>query len=214
MYRLQEGVNTIGLFSRIFNIFERNPFFFTINHKIMTNKDFFIASWQRDFPVTAKAFRSLPDDIKKLSHSHHPKFRSPWEIVNHIGPHAKEVAQALSEGRMDLVNEGKFDLNAPHIYKNPEDAAKEVEKYSEKLLELAAKTDEDTWMTKQIPVYWGPAKIMEMPLMQVCWMMYVDVIHHRGQLTTYYRTLGIPQPSLMGPTFEEEEAMMASMGKS
>lgn len=179
----------------------------------MTNKDFFIASWQRDFPVTAKAFRSLPDDIQKLSQSHHPKFRSPWEIVNHIAPHAKELAQAFSEGRMDLVNEGKFDRGGPTIYRNPEAAAKDVEEYSAKLLELAANTDEETWMNKQIPVYWGTMKVMEMPLMQVSWMMYIDTIHHRGQLTTYYRTLGITQPSLMGPTLEEEEAMMASMAK-
>jgi len=175
----------------------------------MTNKEFFINSWQRDYAVTAKAFRSLPNDISLLQKSHHPKFRSPWEIVNHIGPHAKEIAQALSEGRMDLVNEGKFDLNAPHIYKNPEAAAKDLEEYSTRLLELAQKTDDNTWMTKQIPVYWGQMKIMEMPLMQVCWMMYNDTVHHRGQLTSYYRILGISQPSLMGPTFEEEEAMMA-----
>ncbi len=175
----------------------------------MTNKEFFINSWQRDHAATAKAFRSLPNDMSKLNLTHHPKFRSPWEIVNHIGPHAKEVAQAISEGRMDLVNEGKFDLNAPHIYKSPEDAAKDVEMNSARVIELAKKVDDNTWMTKQIPVYWGAMKIMEMPLTQVCWMMFNDTIHHRGQLTSYYRMLGVAQPSVMGPTFEEEEAMMA-----
>jgi uncharacterized damage-inducible protein DinB len=175
----------------------------------MTNKEFFINSWQRDHASTAKAFRSLPNDMSKLNQTHHPKFRSPWEIVNHIGPHAKEIAQALSEGRMDLVNEGKFDMNGPNIYKSPEDAAKDVEMYSTKLIELVKNTDDNTWMTKQIPVYWGPMKIMEMPLMQVCWMMLNDIIHHRGQLTSYYRMLGIAQPNVMGPTLEEEEAMMA-----
>lgn len=96
-----------------------------------------------------------------------------------------------------------------HIYKNPEEAAKDVEKYSAKVIELSTNTDDNTWMTKQIPVYWGAMKIMEMPLMQLAWMMYNDTIHHRGQLTSYYRILGITQPRLMGPTFEEEEAMMA-----
>lgn len=175
----------------------------------MTNKDFFISSWERDYKVTAKAFRSLPNDKAKLNQTHHPKFRSPWELVNHIGPHAKELVQAFEQGRMDLVNEGKFDMNAPHIYKTPEDAAKDVEMNSEKLIQLAKSTDDNTWMTKNIEVYWGPMKIMEISLMQVCWMMFYDIIHHRGQLTTYYRLLDITQPSLMGPTFEEEEAMMA-----
>src|SRR5207344_1637996 len=98
---------------------------------------------------------------------HHPKTRTPWESVNHMGPHAKELAQAFSEGRIDLVNEGKFDIKGPNIYKSTEDAAKSVEEHSAKLIELAKKCDDNTWMTKVIPVYWGPTKIFEMPLMQV-----------------------------------------------
>ena len=175
----------------------------------MTNKEFFISCWQRDCAITAKAFRSLPNDANKLAKRHHEKFRSAWEIVNHIGPHAKELAQAFSEGKMDLVNEGKFDMNAPHIYKSPEDAAKDVDTNSAKLIELVKKCDDDAWMTKKVPVYWGPMKIMEVTLMELCWMMYNDSIHHRGQLSSYYRIIGTTQPNLMGPTTEEEEAMMA-----
>ena len=175
----------------------------------MTNKDFFYNSWQRDHVSTAKAFRSLPDEKDKLNHHHHPKFRSPWELVNHIGPHAREMAQALTEGRADLVNEGKFDLNGPNIYKSLEAAAKDVEETSAKLADIIKNYNENDWETKQIPVYWGPMKIMDSTPMQFCWMMLFDTIHHRGQLTSYYRPIGSVQPSLMGPTWEEEEAMMS-----
>jgi uncharacterized damage-inducible protein DinB len=178
----------------------------------MTNQEFFIKSWDRISTAAAKGFRSLPNDIDKLSnYRHHPKFRSPWELVNHIGPHAKEMHQAFSEGRMDLVNEGKFDLKAAHIYKTTEEAAKEVEEYTARLNDLVSKCDENTWNTKIIPVYWGPMKIFEMPLMQLCWTMHNDTVHHVGQLTSYYRVVGAEQPNLMGPTSEEEDAMMASM---
>ena len=179
----------------------------------MTNKEFFISSWEKDFPVTAKAFRSLPNEKDKLNVHHFDKFRSPWEIVNHIGPHAKELSQAFSEGKVDLVNEGKFDLNGPNIYKSCEDAAKGVEEYSAKLIELAKKCDDASWESKNIPVFWGPMQVFEMPLMQICWMLFYDTIHHRGQLTSYYRVLGVPQPSLMGPTAEEEEAMFATSAR-
>jgi uncharacterized damage-inducible protein DinB len=174
----------------------------------MTNRDFFIGCWQKDSAITAKAFRSLPTDMSKLNHHHHENFRSPWEIVNHIGPHAKEIAQALSEGRMDLVNEGHFPLDSPTIYKSTEAAAKDVETYTAKLIELVKTCSDNDWETKKIPVYWGPMKIMEFPLSEVCWMMLFDSVHHRGQLTSYYRPIGVPQPSLMGPTFEDEMAMM------
>ncbi len=175
----------------------------------MTNQEFFINSWMHDSAVTAKAFRSLPSDITKLNIHHHPKFRSPWEIVNHIGPHAKEVSQALQEGRSDLINEGKFDLNSPTIYKSPEAAAKDVEESAAKLAELVKKCSENDWMTKMIPVYYNNMKIFEVPLMQFCWIMFNDTIHHRGQLSSYYRVLGATQPELYGPTAEVEEAMMA-----
>jgi uncharacterized damage-inducible protein DinB len=175
----------------------------------MTNKDFFISTWQRESGVTAKAFRSLPNDIAKLNTKHHPKFRSPWEIVNHIGPHAKELYQGVIEGKIDLVNEGQFDLKGPSIYKDPESGAKSLEEYTTKFIDALKKVDENTWATRQVPAYWGTRKIMELPLMQVCWMMLFDTIHHRGQLTSYYRLVGAPQPDLYGPTAEMEEAMMS-----
>ncbi|MCX6291984.1 MAG: hypothetical protein NT126_09510 [Bacteroidetes bacterium] len=175
----------------------------------MTNQEFFINSWKHESAITAKAFRSLPADISKLNVHHHPKFRSPWEIVNHIGPHANEVCQALKDGKVNLVNEGKFDLNSPAIYISVEAAAKDVEDNSQKLMELVKNCSENDWLNKKIPAFWGPMKIMEVPLMQFCWMMFFDTIHHRGQLSSYYRIVGAVQPELYGPTAEVEEAMMA-----
>jgi uncharacterized damage-inducible protein DinB len=177
----------------------------------MTNKEFFIKTWEREHATTAKAIRSLPDDLTKLNMQHHPKFRSPWQLVNHIAPHAKELAQAISEGRMHLVNEGMFPMEGPNIYKSVEDAAKDLETYSAKLKEAASGMSDADWEAKMVPVYWGPMKVMEGTVMQHCWMMLFDTIHHRGQLTSYYRMLGVAQPELMGPTQEVEEAMFAKM---
>jgi len=180
----------------------------------MTNREFFADSWQRDSKVTAKAFRSLPDDMEKLNTHHHPKFRSPWEIVNHIGPHSREVCQAISEGKADLVNEGHFDLNSSSIYKSIEEAAQDVETNAARVAELAKACDNNTWTTKMIPVYWNGNKIFEVTLMQFAWIMHNDTIHHRGQLSSYYRNLGVAQPNLFGPTKEEEEAMFAKASEA
>jgi uncharacterized damage-inducible protein DinB len=176
----------------------------------MTNKDFFVQMWQRDSKATAKAFRSLPENTDKLLTKHHPKFRSPWELVNHIGPHGREIIQSFKEGRADLVNEGNFPLNSPTIYKSLEEAAKDIEGSSIQIAELAAACDDNTWMTKNVDVYWNGNKIFSSTLMQFAWTLLHDTIHHRGQLTSYYRTIGASQPNLMGPTREEEDAMMAA----
>ena len=177
----------------------------------MTNKEFFIKNWERDSAITAKAIRSLPQDMEKLNMKHHPKFRSPWELVNHIAPHAKELVQAITSDRMDLVNEGMFPLDGPTIYASLEAAATDLETNSAKISELLKNLSDEDWMNKKVPVYWGPAKIMDQTIMQSFWMMLFDTVHHRGQLTSYYRMLGVKQPELMGPTQEVEEAMFAKM---
>src|SRR5215212_4069995 len=109
----------------------------------MTNKEFFVKSWQRDSTVTAKAFRSLPTDMTKLNMKHHPMFRSPWELVNHIGPHGREICQAFAEGKADLINEGLFDLKSSSIYQSLENAAKDVETSAVELTELAERCDDN-----------------------------------------------------------------------
>ena len=41
------------------------------------------------------------------------------------------------------------------------------------------------------------------------WTLMFDIIHHRGQLSTYYRTMGVRNPQIYGPTAEDMEAMLA-----
>jgi uncharacterized damage-inducible protein DinB len=40
-------------------------------------------------------------------------------------------------------------------------------------------------------------------------MVFNHIIHHRGQLTMYYRVLGIPVPGLYGPSADETQANSA-----
>ena len=175
----------------------------------MTNKEFFIKSWKQWSTSLQKAILALPNDSEKLAFTHHPNFRSPWELVNHIGPHAKEVAQGATEGKVDLVNEGKFDINGPHTYKTTEEAAKAVEENTAKMISTLEKLDDTTWETRNTPVFWGPTQIFEMPLSAIAWTLHNDMIYHTGQLTSYFRTIGAEQPSVAGPTYEQEVAMMA-----
>jgi uncharacterized damage-inducible protein DinB len=42
------------------------------------------------------------------------------------------------------------------------------------------------------------------------WGFLFDTVHHRGQLSTYYRQMGVRNPSIYGPTAETIEEMMAA----
>jgi uncharacterized damage-inducible protein DinB len=46
--------------------------------------------------------------------------------------------------------------------------------------------------------------IKEGPRQQLAWMMLLDSVHHRGQLSTHLRPMGSKVPSMYGPSADEE----------
>jgi uncharacterized damage-inducible protein DinB len=42
--------------------------------------------------------------------------------------------------------------------------------------------------------------VYELPRMQLAWILFLDSIHHRGQLSTYLRPMGSSCPSIYGPS--------------
>ena len=44
---------------------------------------------------------------------------------------------------------------------------------------------------------------MEGPCQQLAWMMFLDAVHHRGQLSTYLRPMGSKVPAIYGPSADD-----------
>ena len=58
----------------------------------------------------------------------------------------------------------------------------------------------ETWTMRS-----GAHVIMAMPRLAVLRGMVIShMIHHRAQLTIYYRLLGVPVPALYGPSADEQ----------
>ena len=167
----------------------------------MTNKEFFIQRWTAEAKATAKAVRALPAEMNKLSYKPNEKARSAQQIIEHILPHAEAMINGIDTGVVD-EKDGK--------YNTIEEAAVYLEKNSEVLLAKLAKVDENTWETKVVPLMIGGNKIYEAPMLNMYWTLLFDVIHHRGQLSTYYRAMGVRNPSIYGPTAEDMEERMAA----
>jgi len=54
-------------------------------------------------------------------------------------------------------------------------------------------------------VTWKGKKIIEMPRYSAIRVMcFNHIIHHRGQLTMYLRSLGAPLPGIYGPSADEK----------
>ncbi|MEP7168504.1 MAG: DinB family protein [Bacteroidota bacterium] len=166
----------------------------------MTTKEYFLQTWLTEAKTTINAFKALPTD--KLDYRPHPKTRSAMEIVNHLAPHTNEILGVLETGTLNYVTNASF----PTV----EDAINAFETANAKLEKAVNSVDEKTWDEKIVPMMIGENKVWECPMRDMCWSFLLDIIHHRGQLSTYYRPMGTRNPSIYGPTAETMEEQMAA----
>ena len=66
---------------------------------------------------------------------------------------------------------------------------------------VAAMPDER--MSAMIRFFTGPGTLSDVPLAQIMWLMLLDSVHHRGQLSVYLRMTGGKVPSIYGPSHDE-----------
>lgn len=67
---------------------------------------------------------------------------------------------------------------------------------------LVVKTP-DSRFGQTITIPAGPGKMATIPVAQFCWMMVMDQVHHRGQMSVYSRMAGGKVPSIYGPSADE-----------
>lgn len=167
----------------------------------MTNKEFFINCWQKEMKRTLLAVRSLPTDMKKLDYRPDPMSRSAREIIGHILPHAEELKDAVST-KMISENGKEF--------KSTEEAYNYYESNAVEVVAKLNSVDDKTWESESISLAVNGRKLYEGRMMDMYWVLLFDTIHHRGQLSTYYRPMGVRNPSIYGPTAEDMQATMSA----
>jgi uncharacterized damage-inducible protein DinB len=169
----------------------------------MTNKEFFIQTWQTEIQRTLSAIKGLPADMSKLSYKCNEKARSAAAIIGHMLPHAEVICNAT----------GSFiaaEKSTPKQFASVEDAASYFEKYALLLVEKLNTTNDTTWSEQIISFQLDGNELFAYPMSNTYWMIMFDIIHHRGQLSTYYRHMGVRNPQIYGPTAEDMELMAAA----
>ena len=165
----------------------------------MTNKEFFIKQWNSEVKTTLNCIRTVPDN--KSEYKPNPKSRSAKELIAHISLEANDLITMLETGAIS---------HDPTItFNTSEEAATYYEAKGKSFVEKLQSVDETTWSTKVIPFTIAGNKIYEAPMSSMAWTYLFDLIHHRGQLSTYYRSMGVKNPSIYGPTAEMMEEMAA-----
>lgn len=165
----------------------------------MTTKAFFSATWAHEVELTINAFRCIPE--AETAYKPHPKSRTAQQLVDHITAHALDLIEAVES---TIVNHHVF-LTYPSVA----EACTGLQEASEKFLSLLAQTSDEEWENKTLAIFAAGHKMFDLTLRDMCYGWMFDMIHHRGQLSTYYRAMGTVPPSTYGPNAEETEAMFA-----
>jgi len=166
----------------------------------MTSREYFIDVWPREIKITATAFMALPED--RLDYRPHPKTRSAREIVEHILAQPGDIIEAFTQGTIHHRHRVRFE--------SLRDAVTAWQPLCSEVTTLASQATESDWDNRIIPFYIRDRQMREGNLRDVCFLFLSDLIHHRGQLSTYYRPMGTRNPFIYGPTAEMVEEIKAA----
>ena len=159
----------------------------------MTEKEMFLHFWEAEFPVTRKVFAAYPAD--QLDFKPHPVSRAARDLMWTV------VSEEI--GFVDGVVAGKIDFsNLPKVPDTLEVILKDYDRIHQEMVSKVKKMS-DADFNATIKFYVAPKTLGDIRKAQGLWMMLMDQVHHRGQMTVYLRMTGGKVPSIYGPSADE-----------
>lgn len=154
----------------------------------MTNLEFFKACFNNELSATRAILEALPAD--QLDYRPHPVNRSAYEIAEHILGHMVDFKVILENNEVDETLTFKFE--------NPEDAGKQFGRLADAVSVSLQNASESEWDAQPVELKINGNSILTITRSQMIWFFFFDVIHHRGQLSSYIRPMGGKNPAVYG----------------
>ena len=152
----------------------------------MDERALFVKFWENESKTTRKVLARIPEGS---DYRPDPKSRTAREIAWQIVCEEQMIIDALETGKAEW---------------NPPPAPGTIKE----LLDIYTKqSDEIVQRWKALPVSrWdGPLEFFgsERPASPMAWSFLFDIVHHRGQISTYLRPMGSTVPQIYGPSGDE-----------
>ena len=152
----------------------------------MDEKTLFTRFWTDESKTTAKVLRKIPEGS---DYRPDPKSRTAQEIAWQIVCEEKMIMDALETGRAEW---------APPAM--PATMKEVVETYERQSADIAKR-----WQSLAAERWEGTVDFFggQRPASPMAWSFLFDIVHHRGQITTYLRPMGSTVPQIYGPSADE-----------
>ena len=162
------------------------------------NRQFFIQRWEHEYPAFVNVFRALPPAL--LDYRPHPQSRSAGELVASDGFRPTELYRALCEPEEPVQRVALAGVGRPGTLAEMIDV---YERGHDTLGSQLRSLDDDGWNHPAWLIQGTQEILLKDTVGGLLWIALFDVIHHRGQLSSYIRPMGGRVPSIYGPSGDE-----------
>jgi uncharacterized damage-inducible protein DinB len=152
----------------------------------LNEKALFTKFWERESRTTRKVLSRIPEGS---DYRPDPKSRT-----------AREIAwQIVCEERLiiDALERGLFEWTPPPTPETMNEVLQAYEAQAARMIERWEALPAERW-DGQLDFFGKPRKASPM-----AWSFLFDIVHHRGQITTYLRPMGSTVPQIYGPSGDE-----------
>lgn len=165
----------------------------------MTNREFFLQLCAAEYPRFVGVLQAVPGD--RLDYRPHEKSRSAQELLGHLIAHETDLLQLAETGTIH------HQIMVP--FSDLQDALRIYDDAHRQVMEKFAALSEDEWMRTGQFLVQGHL-VMEQPRADLAWMLLLDALHHRGQISTYLRPMGGKVPPIYGPSADTAPAVVTT----
>jgi uncharacterized damage-inducible protein DinB len=152
----------------------------------MDDRSLFTGFWEHESRTTRKVIARIPEGS---DYRPDPKSRTASEIAWQIVCEEKMLVDALESGKMEWNPAAA-----------PSTIAEMVELYDAQSADILMRLKTlpaDRW--DGTLEFFGQQR----PASPMAWSFLFDIVHHRGQITTYLRPMGSTVPQIYGPSADE-----------
>ena len=152
----------------------------------MDEKSLFMDFWTNESKTTIKVLGRIPEGS---TYRPDPKSRTAHEIAWQIVCEEKMIIEA--------VESGKVEWNPAPAPETMKEVADIYHRQSNDIIHR--------WKAMPESVWGGSLEFFghDRPAAPMAWSFLFDIVHHRGQITTYLRPMGSKVPQIYGPSFDE-----------
>lgn len=166
----------------------------------MPISEMLLPEFEQEMAMTRRALERIDDEA--LHWKPHDKSMSLAELTGHLADVPGWVPKIMTSAEIDLMPAGG-PQDEPFVPKSYLDVLKRFDANVEEARAAIKAASDETYLG-QWTLKAAGKDIFSLPRVAVLRTMVMNhQVHHRGQLTVYYRLLGIPVPALYGPSADE-----------